>query len=85
MTREIKEIIGFVALTLVVITVLCLAFGFEVAPIAIGGLLTFAVMVVRGGWQYKTKGEWEDMVGYGGFIVATMAIYFRIVAIFKEL
>lgn len=85
MTREIKGIIGFMALTLVVITVLCLAFGFEVAPIAIGGLLTFAVMVVREAWQYNTKREWEDMVGYGVFIVVTTAIYFRIVAIFKVL
>lgn len=89
MTRETKGIIGFVALTLVVITVLCLAFGFEVAPIAIGGVLVFAAMVAREVWQYKTKRsecfEWEDVVEYGVFIAITTVIYFLIVAIFKEL
>lgn len=89
MTRETKGIIGFVALTLVVITVLCLAFGFKVAPIAIGGVLVIAAMVAREVWQYKTKRsqyfEWEDVVEYGEFIAITTAIYFLIVAIFKQL
>lgn len=89
MTRETKGIIGFVALTLVVITVLCMAFGFEVAPIAVGGVLVIAAMVAREVWQYKTKRskyfEREDVVEYGVFIAITTVIYFLIVAIFKEL
>jgi cytochrome b561 len=89
MTRETKGIIGFVALTLVVITVLCMAFGFKVAPIAIGGVLVIAAMIAREVWQFKTGQashfEWEDVVEYGIFIAMTTAIYFLIVAIFKEL
>ena len=89
MTREVKGILGFVSLTIVAITLLCFIFGFKTAPIAIGGLLTFAVMVAREVWQYKTKRaecfEWEDVVEYGVFIAATTAIYFLIVAIFIDL
>ena len=49
MTREVKGILGFVSLTIIAITLLCFIFGIKTAPIAIGGLLTFDVMVGRSG------------------------------------
>lgn len=89
MTRELKGIIGFSSLTIIVITALSLIFGFTPLTIGIGASITLAFMTGREVWQYKTKQttrfEYEDVVEYGIFIATTTAIYTIIVAIFKEL
>ena len=89
MTRELKGIIGFVSLTIIVITALGLIFGFTPLTIAIGAVATLAFMIGREVWQYKTKQttrfEYEDVVEYGIFIATTATIYTIVVAIFTEL
>lgn len=89
MTREVKGILGFVALTIAAITLLCLLFGFSVVSIAAGGVLVFIFMVLREVWQYKTKQtvrfEYEDVTEYGIVIAIVTAAYLICTAIFKEL
>jgi len=89
MTRENKGIIGFSSLTIIVITLLSLIFGFSVLPMALGGILTFAFMVGREIYQYKTnqtpKFEYEDVVEYGIVIGITTILYIMGVGIFVEL
>lgn len=89
MTREVKGILGFVALTIAAITLLCLFFGFSVVPIAAGGVSVFIFMVLREVWQYKTKQtvrfEYEDVTEYGIVIAIATAVYIICTAIFKEL
>ena len=86
MTRENKGIIGFTSLTLCVITLLCIIFGFNVISIASGCILSLAFMIGREVWQYKTKQtdkfEYEDVVEYGIFITLTSVIYTMITEIF---
>lgn len=89
MTREVKGILGFVALTIAAITLLCLLFGFSVVPIAAGGVSVFIFMVLREVWQYKTKQtvrfEYEDVTEYGIVIAIVTAVYLICTAVFKEL
>lgn len=89
MTREKKGVIGFASLTVAIITLLCLVFGFRSAPIIIGGVISFALMVCREVWQYKTKQtpvfEYEDVVEYGVFIIDTVVMYIIATGVFKEL
>lgn len=89
MTREVKGILGFVALTIAAITLLCLLFGFSVVPIVAGGVSVFIIMVLREVWQYKTKQtvrfEYEDVTEYGIVIAIVTAVYLICTAIFKEL
>lgn len=86
MTREIKGIIGFISLTLCVITLLCIIFGFNVISIASGCILSLAFMIGREVWQYKTKQtdkfEYEDVIEYGLFILIVSVIYTIITEIF---
>jgi hypothetical protein len=89
MTRENKGIIGFTSLTLCIITLLCIIFGFNVISIASGCILSLAFMIGREVWQYKTKQtdkfEYEDVVEYGIVIGITTILYIMGVGIFVEL